>query len=226
MVLPGLDGASEPRRAFVERLQSSASTRLFELPPEAGADYDALEARVRAALPVGAAYVLVAESYSGPIAARIAASAPAGLAGVVFVASFIALPRPGLAWTAGPLRALPPISPPSGLVARLLLGRWATPERAAVIAQVLARTPASLIKARLLAVLAADATQAAARIAVPVLALVAVEDLLIPADSSAQLLRSIPHAQRETVEGPHALTLAVPDAVALRVQAFTRALVP
>jgi pimeloyl-[acyl-carrier protein] methyl ester esterase len=50
--------------------------------------YVELEGLVRAALPTGRPYVMLGESFSGPIAIRVAADAPAGMVGVVLCVTF------------------------------------------------------------------------------------------------------------------------------------------
>ena len=58
--------------------------------------YDELEVLVRAALPTGQRYFLLGESFSGPLAIRIAANPPAGLAGVILCGTFAKNPLPWL----------------------------------------------------------------------------------------------------------------------------------
>ncbi|HMA00429.1 MAG TPA: hypothetical protein VKP66_20995 [Steroidobacteraceae bacterium] len=80
LLLPGLDGTGKLFAAFLRALGPGVESRVVEYSPDEPLGYEELELRVRAALPRDRPYVLLGESFSGPIAMRIAASAPAGLA--------------------------------------------------------------------------------------------------------------------------------------------------
>jgi hypothetical protein len=53
---------------------------------------------VRAALPTRGRFVLLAESFSGPLAIRIAADPPSALVGLILCVTFARNPYPSLAW--------------------------------------------------------------------------------------------------------------------------------
>ena len=80
----------------------------------------------RAQLPVDRPFLLLGESFSGPIAIALAAERPEGLLGLVLCCTFARNPRPALAWTALLLRALPPARLSLPLLRYLLFGRWGT----------------------------------------------------------------------------------------------------
>ena len=68
-------------------------------PPDRCLGYDALEPWLRDRLPAEP-FVLLAESFSGPLALRLAADPPVGLQGVILVASFARAPVRFPAWLA------------------------------------------------------------------------------------------------------------------------------
>ena len=77
VVLPGLDGTATLHSAFVDAVYAAFdSVAVISYPSNQILDYVALEALVRAELPPVAAFVLLGESFSGPIALSIAANAP------------------------------------------------------------------------------------------------------------------------------------------------------
>src|SRR5260221_9695174 len=55
-------------------------------------DYEGLFPSVRAACPPTGEFVVLAESFSGPLAVMLAASEPQGLRGIILCASFIRSP--------------------------------------------------------------------------------------------------------------------------------------
>jgi len=98
ILLPGLDGTGILFGQFVEAIGSNADTRVIAYPVDQPLGYAELEAFVREALPRDRPYVVLGESFSGPIAIRLAADPPAGLAGVVLCVTFAKNPYPLLAW--------------------------------------------------------------------------------------------------------------------------------
>src|SRR5579859_1384445 len=108
LLLPGLDGTGKLFAAFLRALGPGVESRVVEYSPDEPLGYEELELRVRAALPRDRPFVLLGESFSGPIAMRIAAYPPPELAGVILCGTFARNPYPLLAW-AGPLAFLLPI---------------------------------------------------------------------------------------------------------------------
>ncbi|MGD8863908.1 MAG: hypothetical protein PVI30_28090, partial [Myxococcales bacterium] len=104
-------------------------TQVLPLPAEGPQDYAALQDRLEPQLPAGdAPYALVAESFCGPLALRLAAREPRGLSAVVLINSFVVTPV-GLA---------------RGLAAALaapLLSRLATARRLAALPMLGAGAP-------------------------------------------------------------------------------------
>src|SRR5271168_1230847 len=83
VLLPGLDGTGKLCGEFAEILGSSAASLILAYPADQPLGYDELEALVFAALPRHRPFLLLAESFAGPIAIRIAAQSPPGLLGVI-----------------------------------------------------------------------------------------------------------------------------------------------
>ena len=87
VVLPGMDGGAELSATFRDAIPFE--TEGVAYPPEELLGYDALEALLRSRLEGVGEHVLVAESFSGPVAVRLAADPPPSLRGLVLVASFL-----------------------------------------------------------------------------------------------------------------------------------------
>jgi pimeloyl-[acyl-carrier protein] methyl ester esterase len=75
VLLPGLDGTGKLFAAFVRALGAGVESRVVGYSPDEPLGYEELELKVRAQLPLDRSYVLLGESFSGPIAMRIAARA-------------------------------------------------------------------------------------------------------------------------------------------------------
>lgn len=205
VLLPGLDGTGKLFREFAEVLRPSVDPLILSYPPDQALGYDDLEALVLSALPTSGSFVLLGESFSGPIAIRIAARAPPGLVGVILCGTFAKNPFPWLRW-ARPLAAYLPLkSLPRWLRAPLMWGS-ASPQRAPAQAQrAMAGVSATVIRHRIAALLAVDASAALAAIRLPTLLLRARHDRVISRAATQWIMNILPRAQLAEIDGPHLL---------------------
>ena len=79
LLLPGMDGTGELFAPFIAALGCEFATLVVTYPTHASLDYAELETIARAAIPQDGAYVIVGESFSGPIAIALAAQATPNL---------------------------------------------------------------------------------------------------------------------------------------------------
>ena len=94
VILPGMDGTGIELTDFVAALAPELEAIVVTYPNDRPMDYAGHEAVARTSLPIDRPFVLLGESYSGPIAISIAASAPPGLIGLVLCCSFARNPHP------------------------------------------------------------------------------------------------------------------------------------
>jgi pimeloyl-ACP methyl ester carboxylesterase len=221
VLLPGLDGTGLLFRAFLKTLDPAIRTAVVSYPPDQDTDYAGLEAIARASLPAQEPFVLLAESFSGPIAIAIAASRPAGLRGLILSCSFASNPRPLLAPLRPLVRFLPVRAVPVPLLAAPALGRFATPALRTEFAEALSRVSPSVIRGRLRAVLGIDVSTLLLGVDVPVLYLRASKDRLVPG-SAAHGLSAMPRIRFVQIEAPHFVLQAKPAEAAAHAQAFVR----
>ena len=99
MLLPGLDGTGKLLRALCETLKDRINTEVIAYPTNQALGYDELTQFVADRLP-SQPFVLLGESFSGPIAIRLAAKPPAGLKGLILCGTFGKNPYPWLGWAA------------------------------------------------------------------------------------------------------------------------------
>ncbi|MED5616114.1 alpha/beta fold hydrolase [Janthinobacterium sp. P210005] len=225
VLLPGMDGTARLFDRFDAALRAQAAIDTLAIAyPAAPLDYAALEAFVRERLPQDRPFVVLAESFSGPLGAALRADPPPGMRALILCCSFVRNPRPMLA----PLRhllGLVPFGPMPGFALRqALLAPCATPQLQAELAAALAQVPPSVLRQRLRAVLETDASRSFARGSLPVLYLRARHDRLVPPANALQILRLAPGAQLADIAAPHMLLQAAPEAAAVAVAAFVNAL--
>ena len=130
VLLPGLDGTGELFAAFIDALGGFA-TQIVSYPPDRAMTYAEYESFVRAKLPADEDFVLLAESFSGPIGISIAAAAPPRLKGLILCGTFASNPLPVFGPFAKLVGAAPAFRVPPALVAPLLYAGRATPGVAA-----------------------------------------------------------------------------------------------
>jgi len=219
VLLPGLDGTGlmfEPFEAVLG--QAGFEARVVRY-PAALTSYPACIHHARTLLPRDRPFLLLGESFSGPVAVALAAEEPENLVGLVLCGTFARNPRPGLAWAASLLGILPGRLP-LFLIRFLLLGRWATGPLMERVQALLPQVPAGTLKSRLRSVVAVDETPLLTRLRVPTLALVGAQDRLVPPAATEWLRTHLPNLDIARLQGPHWLLQARPDAAVQALEAF------
>lgn len=220
MLLPGLDGTGKRLDEFAAHLGASFDVFIVGYPPTRPLAYEALEQLVRAALPKDRPYVLLGESFSGPIAVRIAADSPIGLRALVLCASFVKTPIPLPRWAAS-LAAYAPIkSMPRWLRGLMLWGSSSSARIPTQAQRASAGVDAAVLRARLAALLTVDASAAAMRVRLPMLVIRARSDRLFGARAARAIREAAPHAEIASLEGPHLLLQTRPRECADLVARF------
>jgi pimeloyl-ACP methyl ester carboxylesterase len=226
ILLPGLDGTGDFFAPLLDALGNSVRTHVVRYPVAGAYDYATCQQLVRAALPADGSYVLLGESFSGPVAISLAAQAPQGLAGIILCCTFAGNPRPRLAL----IRPLLPFLPFHGtgsslrLSRFLVLGRWITPAIRELHQKILSSVPAKTIRSRLEAVADCDVREALASIRLPIMCLVARHDRLIPKAAARLIQQQAPAASLIEIDAPHCLLQCEPRQAAKQIREFLRAL--
>lgn len=222
VLLPGLDGTGKLLTDFAAAVASFTQVRLVEYPRDIPLGYAGLETLARAALPRDRACVLLAESFSGPLAMRIAADGSEGLVGLILCSTFAKNPYPWLRWAHPLVEWLPVKSLPRWLRAPLLWGS-AKPARAPASAhRASAAVAPRVLQHRIAALLNVDESRALARIALPILVLHGRLDRLVPRAAARWIVNVAPHAQLMMIDGPHLLLQTRPQECAAHVAQFLR----
>jgi pimeloyl-ACP methyl ester carboxylesterase len=222
VLLPGLDGTGELFATFVAAFHD-LPVQVVAYPPDREMNYGGHEAWVRERLPAEE-FVLLAESFSGPVGVAIAAAAPGNLRGLVFCASFASNPLPVFGPLARLVGAFPAVKIPPALFAPLLYAGHGTPELRRQHAQAMSKVSAATLRARVAAILAADYSALLRRIQVPMMYLLATRDRLVPRSAYLEMQRLRPDIRLEEFDAPHFLLQTRSRASAAAVRAFIGAL--
>lgn len=220
-MLPGLDGTGLLFRDFRAALPPGLVGVAASFDGAAATPY----AELAAGLPLpDVPFAVLGESFSGPLALRLAARARGRVVAVILVASFARCPRRALAWLA-PLAAgaLLPTRIPDAALRRLLLGEDAGPLDLAALRLVGRFVKPAVVAQRLAALARVDARRELAALDVPILCLRAARDALVPASAGEALRRTGARVEVRDVDGPHLLLLRRPRECACAVSEFVRA---
>ncbi|MDO6962854.1 alpha/beta fold hydrolase [Rhizobium alvei] len=209
VILPGLDGTGKLLSEAGELLSPAHMVSIVRYPADLSR-YEDLLPWVENTLPEDD-FLIVAESFSGPLAIMLASRKPIGLKGLVFVATFARTPVALPAFLTYAVERMPIKSRALTWLAQpFLMGRWSGKEFTATFRQAMTFVPAATIARRLREVLKVDTLEKLHQLDVPFIYLLATNDRLVPSRMSLDFDRA-PGAII-AIEGPHFLLQAnAPD---------------
>ena len=232
ILLPGLSGTSKLMKWIVPYLEDCFSLRLVDLPESQNAgdqNYETLASYVYETYlskEKNGCWVL-GESFSGPIAIKLAKQYPKSIAGIILAATFASTPNRFVRYFQKLL--LPFLLPIlscrftrqwGGL---LFLCAWQAFQLSAnmrnIILQELGCTPTKTIKERLKTVMTCD-VRSCLPLAQPVLYLKAKHDWLVHKQASEILQSLQPSIQIHSFDSPHLLLQFQPQEAAQAIQVF------
>ncbi len=220
ILLPGMDGTGELFADFVVALGADVTTKIVAYPPDQILGYSELEALVRLNLPDDRPYVLVAESFSGPIGIRIAAAAPPNLQALVLVCTFAQSPVPTNSVLRWPLARMPFWHVPNLMSSLFLLGSFWSQSLARTMAAAQNRVSGVVWRARVNSVLDINVFGHLRKVRVPVLCLHAKRDWLVPKFARDLVSTGLTTAVVIDIDGPHFLLQTKPREAAMAVHHF------
>src|SRR5471030_2043209 len=205
VLLPGMDGTGSLFAPFISALGNDFNFVTVSYPPTEGLGYTELEDVARQSLPENEKFIILGESFSGPIAVSLASKNPRGLVGMVLCSTFIRNPRPKLEPLSVLSHFLPVKLAPAFIYNYFLLGPAATPSLEASIRAAISQISSTAFRARLRAVLSVDVSIQMKSVQVPVLYIRALQDRLVPPASSSYVSSVHSETQVITVDAPHFL---------------------
>jgi pimeloyl-ACP methyl ester carboxylesterase len=222
VLLPGMDGTGLLFCRFVAALGPNFESTVVEYPAVRALGYTELEAIASLSLPRNQPFVILGESFSGPIAISLAAARPTGLIGLVLCCSFARNPLPIFSGLGSLLGLVPFHLIPKVLISPFIFGRFSSKALRAEQATAISRVSNGVLRARMKAILTVDVTAKLQQVAVPVLYLRGSEDQLVAQAASKHICRVAPRVRVVELEGPHLLLQANPAAAAKIIRDFSR----
>jgi pimeloyl-ACP methyl ester carboxylesterase len=220
VLLPGMDGTGLLFAAFLKALGDSVNPLVVSFPPDKPLTYHQLEEFVRPKLPANGPWMLLGESFSGPVAIALAARNPPGLAGLLLCCTFVRSPLPPgvpFAWLSS---FFDPRVVPMAIVSRIVYGHFSTSRLAAQLKRAIERVAPAVFRARLREVLDADVRAEMSKVAVPVLYLRGSGDPLVSAGAGEQVRELCPRTRVVEIDAPHGVLQSHPVEASVEVRRF------
>lgn len=223
-LLPGLDGTGKLFQPLLAQLPGYLAPAVISYPTDVFLDYHQLVEYVRERVPTDINFVLLAESFSGPIALELAASQPSNLLAVILCATFVSNPVHRFTSWAGSLLSaeLFRFTPPRCIVRHFLLGQRASEAVINTFIDAVETVPGKVLSARLKSVFKVDAKEALRDCRVPILYLSAKQDKLIGEGSAKEITALNPAVEVVRLDGPHFLLQSEPAKAAGAIDTFLR----
>jgi pimeloyl-ACP methyl ester carboxylesterase len=220
VLLPGMDGTGIQFEPFIHALGDDIKAQVISYPSDKPLDYNDLTVFVENSLPQHEKFLLLGESFSGPVAISVAAARPPGLVGIILCCSFVRNPLPKLTRLKMIIDWLPVALPPVRILNYLLLGKFSTPALCSALQNSLAQVSSQTLKSRLKSVLSVDESVKLQKLNIPVLYFQAAYDRIIPKSAGNLIKATYPGSNLVTIAAPHLLLQTEPEAALNTIKAF------
>ena len=219
VLLPGMDGTGELFSPLLKELGPDIQTVVIRY-PDLPLDYAAHDAFARARLPSTGPFVVLGESFSGPIAISLAASPPDGMCGYVLCASFVRSPRKTLSALRPLIRLVSFNRVHPALAQYFLMGGRGSAALVRMHQAAIRGLSNASLAARLRAISKVDVTTRLAKVRLPGLYLRATGDRLVTKAAAEAFAKTATNARVVNIEGPHLLLQTHPTDAARALRAF------
>jgi pimeloyl-[acyl-carrier protein] methyl ester esterase len=221
VLLPGLDGTGILFRPLIAALPKNIEPIVVSYPANIELGYDKLFSVVQEFLPQDSPFVLLGESFGGPLALRIAATHPLGLKALILSASFVSCPHSVIpTWAAAliptfPFRAFPQLSR-----LKALLGGYSNDELLSLSKQALSQVHANVLAYRVREIIKVDVAAELKACELPILYIQGTEDLVVPGANLKRILRVNSAVQSVQFPAPHMVLQTQPHKAADAIENF------
>jgi pimeloyl-ACP methyl ester carboxylesterase len=221
VLLPGMDGTGLLFAPLLRALPPWVKPLVVAYPGDRPLDYAGHLELVMAALPTDRPYVILGESFSGPLALMAAARRPEGLRGVILSATFIEWPMGYPAWLARLVVDCGVFGLKSTrLFQGIVMGKGASDELRQMFPAIMARLAPAVLAARAEAVMTVDCRGELASCPVPLLALVAKRDRIVASRCAERMKQLRPDLEIARFDSPHLILQLATDQAVERICRF------
>lgn len=226
ILLPGLDGTGRLFGPLLEILPDALDVKVIDFPMERHIPFTDLPDFVIPRLPHDRGLVLLGESYSGPLALKLAAHADLDVRGVILTATFARYPSTLMARVSRflPLTLLLRLPVPGFLIKRYCFGADDTARLRALLREVLRMNRPGVLARRARQGASLDVRPEARALRLPCLYIEATDDRLVPAKARQDLQLCMPRMRLQRIDGAHFILQARPRECRRAILSFMREL--
>ncbi len=208
VLLPGMDGTGNLFEDVIAEL-SSMDVVAVSLPSKGSQSYEELSSGLVSILP-NEEFIIVAESFSGGIAACLSKRNIPNLKAVVFVASFLSAPKKIVAYMASilPIQQFTKLPLFKYVCRFLFLGKEATGPEIERFKRTVLSVPSSILRSRLKVI--ATSKYSGFKSSLPAVYIGASDDMLVSASKRKEFKEAYQQIAFVELEGPHFLLQANP----------------
>lgn len=220
-LLPGMDGTGLLLKPFIDCFGRRIEAHLFDYPTDVIRSYEEIINHVETVLPrYGEDFVILAESFGGPIALSLAQKGIPGLRALILVVSFAATPRHFLLRLTRflPMVRLLGMTVPRRFARRMMLGSKAPQKTLDSLLEAFYMIAPEVFASRLDEMRRLRLPQKT--IDLPALYIQATNDLLLPENAVDDIKVLMPRLEIDRIEGPHMVLEVHPQTCARLVAGF------
>lgn len=224
LLLPGMDGTGELFAEFVKLLPSWIEPRVVSYPRDQKLSYDQLFPILKSTLRSDEPFVILAESFSTPLAVRFAADTPKGLRALVLCAGFVSPPRRDVVRRIALILAptLFAFGLPESVCRYFLVGDTAPKSLVNAVRATVSSISSEVLTHRLRSVLTCNVGCELRGVSIPLLYLSGLEDRLVRKLSFEEIKQMKPDALLASIEAPHLILQVKPREAVDAVLRFLR----
>lgn len=220
LLCPGLDGTARLFRPLLEELPGYLQPVLISFPGDASLDYSDFVEIIRRQIP-DEQFAILAESFSGPAAVRVARDCDRRLIGLVLASSFVSNPLPLPSWIVSLFTRKEFLRWGLRLpIGRYVLGKSSKAEVVALFNSVLQSLSPTVVSKRVLQVLTCDSREDLKRCAAPVLYLRPSQDWFVSHDCVDLIQKLSPSIRVDNIPGTHFILQSNPSEAAASIARF------
>lgn len=226
--LPGLDGTGLSYGLLGEKMPENARVTVVSYPADKKLSYMELVQHAYSRFPQNKPVVLIAESFSGPIAVTLARSFSSPIRGIVFCATFMKYDRPLLIGIAKcvPLSFLLRTSTPDFILSFLCSDKAVLERLVPLFRQIEKLVTPEVIAHRIRMLNDIDVIDEARGLTVPCCYIQAIHDRVVPSKCLIPFTRCFPNIVVKRIEGPHAILQAKPEECSRIIVDFAESIKP
>ena len=225
VLLPGMDGTGDLFENLLTELSPEIKTVVVRYPTACILNYEELTALADIQTPKNIPYVLLGESFSGPIAIALAASANEQLKGVILSCAFATNPRPLLSNWSFLVPAITITDKLLSVISKLLMSNGNDCKVYEQLKATLPKVSPETMRARLDAVIAVDYLAKLSKINVPILYLKGKQDHLVPSSASKAIVKYAKNVSLVELDAPHLLLQIAAKKAAIEISGFIQKVV-